>query len=512
MFTRKLCIVHVCALVFVTLSGVVNAPEKIEAATVLIKPPNKLGLVGYWKFDEANEPFQQDSSGRGHAGSILGNPTIVSGVEEFALSCDGTGDAVNVGESADWHFASNDFSIELWLQITGTISAPEQLLSQWEDSGGANRAWRALVSGTGRLVFNAGENLAIPIDATGGTTLASDTWYHAAFVRSGSAFTIYLNGESDGTDATAGGDINDSVVSALACAQWNNGATAPHEDFEGKIDEVKVYNGRALTQAEVRASYQRRAPVKAKLGASTADLQKGSSLTSGLVGHWTFDGKDLTDKVYDISGQGNNGYFVGLATSSSKTAGKLGQAARFDGTTSSGITLGDVLNLALPISFSVWVRIEELPPAVPNYGLISTDKGLANPPNHSGAWMVITETGAISLNYGDNAACGGPDRRTKISTNTLTTGEWHHIIGVIQGATNMNIYIDGVDAGGTYAGTGGALVNTTRSASIGGVGNCGGGADLVTVGLIDDVRVYNRALSADEAKKLYNLGQVKIVP
>ena len=55
-------------------------------------------------------------------------------------------------------------------------------------------------------------------------------------------------------------------------------------------------------------------------------------LNQGLVGWWTFDGKDVTDKVYDRSGQGNHGYFEGGATSSAKVAGKVGQGLQFDGT------------------------------------------------------------------------------------------------------------------------------------------------------------------------------------
>ena len=49
------------------------------------------------------------------------------------------------------------------------------------------------------------------------------------------------------------------------------------------------------------------------------------------MGLWTFDGKDLTDKVYDRSGQGNDGYFIGGATSTAKTIGKMGQGLQLDG-------------------------------------------------------------------------------------------------------------------------------------------------------------------------------------
>src|SRR3990167_372703 len=57
------------------------------------------------------------------------------------------------------------------------------------------------------------------------------------------------------------------------------------------------------------------------------------SLKSGLVGHWTFDGKDLnTGAAMDASGQGNHGALVNMSTSTSRVPGKFGQALKFDGT------------------------------------------------------------------------------------------------------------------------------------------------------------------------------------
>ena len=99
------------------------------------------------------------------------------------------------------------------------------------------------------------------------------------------------------------------------------------DPFKGTIDEVRIYN-RALSATEVAKLYGSGA---VKTNASSANLDNGSSLERGLVGHWTFDGADVTTVVADRSGQGNNGYFIGGATLSAKVIGKLGQALRFDG-------------------------------------------------------------------------------------------------------------------------------------------------------------------------------------
>src|SRR3990167_8880079 len=57
-------------------------------------------------------------------------------------------------------------------------------------------------------------------------------------------------------------------------------------------------------------------------------------LQTGLVGHWTFDGRDMGPNVRDRSGQGNHGNLVLGATGNTSTTtipGKLGQALSFDG-------------------------------------------------------------------------------------------------------------------------------------------------------------------------------------
>src|SRR3989344_5103673 len=75
----------------------------------------------------------------------------------------------------------------------------------------------------------------------------------------------------------------------------------------------------------------------------------------GLVGHWTFDGADVTDKVYDKSGQGNHGYFIGGATTTAKVKGKIGQALKFDGV-DDYVSSGSSVNLNNGVTFSAWIK------------------------------------------------------------------------------------------------------------------------------------------------------------
>jgi hypothetical protein len=77
-------------------------------------------------------------------------------------------------------------------------------------------------------------------------------------------------------------------------------------------------------------------------------------LGSGLVGFWSFDGKDMAGVTsYDRSGNGNNGT---LTNSPARTAGKIGQALRFDGVNDL-VSVPDAATLspAGEITISSWV-------------------------------------------------------------------------------------------------------------------------------------------------------------
>ena len=64
----------------------------------------------------------------------------------------------------------------------------------------------------------------------------------------------------------------------------------------------------------------------------------------------------------------------------------------------------------------------------------------------------------------------------------------------------MSLYINGQDAGGSYSGTGGSLIHTSAHAKIGGL------SDTISNfnGIIDDVLIYNRALTETEIQTLYH--------
>jgi hypothetical protein len=104
----------------------------------------------------------------------------------------------------------------------------------------------------------------------------------------------------------------------------------------------------------------------------------------------------------------------------------------------------------------------------------------------------------------DHKAClTVDDNATKVqSTSSVTVDDdqWHHIVGLRDGS-NLRIYVDGVQDGAPVALSDGYDLSGTSQANA----YIGAGWNYATsvvqkyfIGVIDDVRIYSQALSAEE--------------
>jgi Concanavalin A-like lectin/glucanases superfamily len=148
------------------------------------------------------------------------------------------------------------------------------------------------------------------------------------------------------------GDPSSDAASNLSIGNFD---TSGPRTFNGLIDDVRIYN-RALSPDEIKRLYITGAAGKLGVAANN------DSLAQGLVGYWTFDGKDMAGAMgitsartaYDRSGNGNNGKYWN-ATNTPAVNGKLGQALEFDGS-NNYVNISDPANGSLDFgseSFSI---------------------------------------------------------------------------------------------------------------------------------------------------------------
>lgn len=228
----------------------------------------------------------------------------------------------------------------------------------------------------------------------------------------------------------------------------------------------------------------------ATLNASSAGLTNGSSLQSGLVALWTFDGPDVTDKVYDRSGQGNNGYVGdGVATSSMKTIGKLGQALKFNGSTSH-IVGPSPSEPTGAVTIAAWVKLAAYSPWSSIVDRYWDDN------NDCLSLGLDGSTGSNLMFMWNNAA---PYNNRVVGDSALPLNEWVYVAASSDGS-NVTFYVNGVSDGTRAVGAPCANGPLILGANF-------PGGDEYFNGSMDDVRVYSRALSAAEVRQLYLLGQ-----
>ena len=278
---------------------------------------------------------------------------------------------------------------------------------------------------------------------------------------------------------------------------WTFKTRADWAALAGKIDSVRhaaVAEKLAIQEHDARwwrdacllyfQSFSNRAfPVDVEQPTRTLAQVKALDASGNTKeGIYAFEGNSK-----DTSGNVNNG----APTSISFTTGKIGaQAAQFNGTSS---------NVSLPKSptddFTVAMWVKTTDTAGSADGNWTAGKALVDGDSTGAAadWGTAIVNGKFVLGVGSTSG-----DTTIASSVNINDGTWHHVVATRNSTTGaMAVYVDGV-SGGTGTGPTGSRTATTALRI--GASRPGGSAFLN--GALDDVRVYNRILTAAEITAL----------
>jgi hypothetical protein len=285
-------------------------------------------------------------------------------------------------------------------------------------------------------------------------------WMHVAVTMGTSQLRFYVNGVLHRSVASSG-----SLTTSNNPLRLGGNQAYPNEFFSGVMDEVRIF-GRELTVDDIRKLMQ--TPVGAAVSAPTPPPPPPSP-SSGLVAAYNFDDGTATDK----SGLGNNGVLNGPQA--------VDGALRFDGVNDLvSIAAAASLDLTTGMTVEAWVRptsvtgwrsiiVKEAPaPLGLSYALYASDTA-----SRAGAYVAIT---------GNTKDLPG---------SVLPVNVWTHVVMTYDSST-LRIWIDGVPNASLPMT--GAIDASASQLSIGGNRLWG----EYFAGLIDNVRIYNRALDAGE--------------
>jgi hypothetical protein len=262
-------------------------------------------------------------------------------------------------------------------------------------------------------------------------------------------------------------------------ADVGGGAT---EYYSGFFDDIAIYN-RALSSQEIQNLYTGTTPA--------ACLDLPANLQDGLAGYWPFCGN-----ANDESGNGNNGTVNG-ATLAEDRFGNAGSAYSFDGVANHiDIPFSDLWR-GNEVTVSAWIK---------KSGDFNTQR-IVIAQSNGRPQLVCNSDYTPGV---DNAAFqfkrNSGDFTYVTSNSSFQVQEWVNLIGVYD-SESMLIYVDGVLNNSIQHNDifDNCSQNPLQVGAFNLNGNCGeaSGITQAFLGLIDDIAIYNRALTPEEVTQLY---------
>ncbi|MEN8220402.1 MAG: LamG domain-containing protein, partial [Pseudomonadota bacterium] len=203
-----------------------------------------------------------------------------------------------------------------------------------------------------------------------------------------------------------------------------------------------------------------------------------ADLSDGLVAYYAFDGN-----AQDESGNGNHGTVHG-ATLTDDRFGNLKSAYEFDGSND---------YIEAPTNFThttftvgAWIKLK----THQCYG------GIVDGYHNKWEFVMDCQAGGKKLEFAEWKSGGGYNEHR--ASSTLNTSQWYHVAVVIDN-TSGSFYING-QFDSTFTMTASALTPVSKFI----IGASLSGTAQYFNGNIDDIRIYNRAISKSEIQQLYH--------
>jgi len=434
--------------------------------------------VGEWNFEEGQGSTVNDTSGNNNTGTWNGTGSHwTQGQVGKGGNFNGEDDYTLTNSNPSF-YSSPTITVATWIKgdkngneqnlYTGILRTLNYKLSV--NHAGSNGSFNfRIYSDSGQIG---------PVNST--TIPQANKWYYVVGVVDETSIKIYVNGKLEGSTSTT-----ETMKTSSTNLMLGKDSDGPDRNFDGTMDQVRIYDY-ARTPAQIAWDYNKGAP----------------------IAHWKLDECQGTtihssNDIYDPSLNGT----INVRSSGSQTTagtcntqgtawengknGKLNSSLNFDGSDDyvSFNTSGIINPPAGAVSLWFNPSANQMYQGVSNY--------IFSHPQASNNSRIYINT----IPSGDKVSCR-LGNATIIGDVFISPDNWHHAVCIWNG-TSAHFYVDGVDKTSKDSFNGLTSINNNFY-----LGQISSGGEPFT-GQIDDVRIYNYPLTAQQVKQLYNNGAVQ---
>jgi hypothetical protein len=420
------------------------------------------GLVAYYPMEKGEGDVIHDGA-LNNLGRIVGASWTTGNIGSHALDFnDSNNEYVDTGSPLT---GNHPFTVSAWIKpdVVG-VDFKEIAANHTPNDDG----WYFRNDSSG-WKFSIRDSSGSDLVVTSGTNSTADIWTHLTGVWDGEKIKLYVNGgKEDSISATSHTPSNSNV--------YIGASPGYGEYFDGTIEDVRIYD-RALSKPEIKALYN----LAQTSGIQITEKKVPNQKEDG-VSRYKFNG-DVTDSWSSNDGTDN--------TSAGYSTGVYGSAKSFDGT-DDYINIPDDSSLDFINDFTTtaWINLDT----------INNDYQRIIHKQSNFTFSVDQQNSRLgTYNYDQNYWIRSND-------NVLNDNEWVFVALVWSSSKGKKFYVNGSYAGGDTT----DITDTATSQEDIQIGLDDDLSSYALKGQIDDVRIYNTALTPQQIEKLYHKGAYRI--